>query len=125
MAERVAVMYAGQIIEVGNVDEIYYDPRHPYTWALLSAMPDLDTDDKLFAIPGTPPDLHFPPVGDAFAPRNRYAMEIDFEQEPPMFQISETHFAKTWLEHEHAPKVEKPAAVVRRMERHMKVMEEK
>ena len=125
MAERVAVMYAGQIIEYGNVDEIYYDPRHPYTWALLSAMPDLETDEKLFAIPGTPPDLHFPPAGDAFAPRNHYAMEIDFEEEPPMFQISETHFAKTWLEHEFAPQVEKPSAVVRRMERHIKVMEAK
>ena len=124
MADRVAVMYAGQIIEYGNVDEIYYDPRHPYTWALLSAMPDLDTDEKLFAIPGTPPDLHFPPKGDAFAPRNHYAMEIDFEQEPPMFQISETHFAKTWLLHEYAPDVKKPAAVVRRTERHKKVMEE-
>jgi oligopeptide transport system ATP-binding protein len=124
MADRVAVMYAGQIIEYGNVDEIYYDPRHPYTWALLAAMPDLDTDDKLFAIAGTPPDLHFPPVGDAFAPRNHFAMEIDFEQEPPMFQISDTHFAKTWLEHEYAPKVEKPASVTRRIERHNKLMKE-
>jgi len=87
-------------------------------------MPDLDTDEKLFAIPGTPPDLHFPPKGDAFAPHNHYAMEIDFEEEPPMFQISETHFAKTWLLHEHAPDVKKPAAVVRRTERHKKVMEE-
>jgi len=123
MADRVAVMYAGQIVEIGNVDEIYYDPRHPYTWALLSAMPDLDTDEKLFAIPGTPPDLHFPPAGDAFAPRNHYALEIDYEQEPPVFQISDTHFAKTWLEHEYAPKVEKPSAVIRRMERHKKVLE--
>lgn len=125
MADRVAVMYAGQIVEIGEVNEIYYDPQHPYTWALLSAMPDLDTDEQLFAIPGTPPDLHFPPIGDAFAPRNKYAMEIDFEQEPPMFKVSDTHYAKTWLLHEHAPKVELPAAIVRRVKRHKQVMKEK
>ena len=124
MADRVAVMYAGQIVEHGGVNDIYYDPQHPYTWALLSAMPDLDTDEKLFAIPGTPPDLHFPPKGDAFAPRNRYAMEIDFEEEPPMFKVSDTHYAKTWLLHEYAPKVEVPAAITRRIERHKKVMKE-
>ena len=78
MADRVAVMYAGKIVETGNVEEIFYDPKHPYTWALLSAMPDLDSKEKLFAIPGTPPDMHFPPVGDAFAPRNKFAMQIDF-----------------------------------------------
>jgi oligopeptide transport system ATP-binding protein len=125
IAERVAVMYAGQIIELGDVNDIYYDSRHPYTWALLSAMPDLDTDEKLFAIPGTPPDLHFPPAGDAFAPRNHYALEIDFEEEPPMFQISETHYAKTWLEHEYAPKVVQPVAVTRRNERHKALIKEK
>ncbi|MBJ6363883.1 ABC transporter ATP-binding protein [Paenibacillus sp. GCM10012307] len=117
IADRVAVMYAGQIVEVGTVDEIFYDPRHPYTWGLLASMPDLDTDNstELMDIPGTPPDLMNPPKGDAFAPRNRFALEIDFEQEPPMFQVSDTHFAKTWLLHPEAPKVEIPEAVRRRM----------
>ncbi|WP_141432795.1 ABC transporter ATP-binding protein [Bacillus sp. 03113] len=117
VADRVVVMYAGQIIETGTVDEIFYDPRHPYTWGLLASMPSLDHDDKseLAAIPGTPPDLTNPPKGDAFAARNQYAMEIDFEEEPPMFQISETHFAKTWLLHPDAPKVEPPESVKRRM----------
>lgn len=117
VADRVAVMYAGQIVEMGTVDEIFYDPRHPYTWGLLASMPSLDSDDKsdLAAIPGTPPDLTNPPKGDAFAPRNKFAMQIDFEEEPPMFQISETHFAKTWLLHPDAPKVEPPESVKRRM----------
>jgi len=118
MADRVAVMYAGQIVEYGSVNDIYYNPKHPYTWALLSAMPDLDTNEKLFAIPGTPPDMHFPPVGDAFASRNKYALKIDFEEEPPMFKVSETHFAKTWLLHEDAPKVDMPEAIIRRKKRH-------
>ncbi|MBY0121020.1 ABC transporter ATP-binding protein [Bacillus sp. S/N-304-OC-R1] len=117
VADRVAVMYAGQIVEMGTVDEIFYDPRHPYTWGLLASMPSLENDDKeeLAAIPGTPPDLTNPPKGDAFAPRNKYALAIDFEEEPPMYQISETHFAKTWLLHPDAPKVEPPEAVTRRM----------
>ncbi|RDU35578.1 ABC transporter ATP-binding protein [Neobacillus piezotolerans] len=117
VADRVVVMYAGQIVEMGTVDEIFYDPRHPYTWGLLASMPSLDSDDKseLAAIPGTPPDLTNPPKGDAFAARNPYAMAIDFEQEPPMFQISETHFAKTWLLHPDAPQVEPPEAVKKRM----------
>lgn len=117
VADRVAVMYAGQIVEIGTVDEIFYDPRHPYTWGLLASMPSLDSDHKaeLTAIPGTPPDLTNPPKGDAFAARNQYAMAIDFEEEPPMFQISETHFAKTWLLHPDAPKVEPPEAVKSRM----------
>ncbi|WP_442599184.1 ABC transporter ATP-binding protein [Neobacillus sp. D3-1R] len=117
VADRVAVMYGGQIVETGTVDEIFYDPRHPYTWGLLASMPSLDNDDKseLAAIPGTPPDLTNPPKGDAFAARNPYAMQIDFEEEPPMFQISETHFAKTWLLHPDAPKVEPPEAVKRKM----------
>lgn len=122
MADRVAVMYAGQIIEYGSVNDIYYNPKHPYTWALLSAMPDLDTDEKLYAIPGTPPDMHFPPIGDAFAPRNKYALAIDFEQEPPMFKVSDTHYAKTWLLHEHAPKVDMPEAIIRRKKRHEEKM---
>ena len=117
VADRVAVMYAGQIVEMGTVDEIFYDPRHPYTWGLLASMPSLENDDKaeLAAIPGTPPDLTNPPKGHAFAARNQYALAIDFEEEPPMFQISETHFAKTWLLHPDAPKVEPPEAVKRRM----------
>ena len=117
VADRVAVMYAGQIVEMGTVDEIFYNPRHPYTWGLLASMPSLDNDDKaeLAAIPGTPPDLTNPPKGDAFAARNKYALAIDFEEEPPLYQISETHFAKTWLLHPDAPKVEPPEAVLKRM----------
>jgi len=117
VADRVVVMYAGQIVEMGTVDEIFYDPRHPYTWGLLASMPSLDSDDKsdLAAIPGTPPDLTNPPKGDAFAARNPYAMAIDFEQEPPLYQISETHFARTWLLHPDAPQVDPPEAVKKRM----------
>lgn len=113
VADRVAVMYAGQIIEMGTVDEIFYDPRHPYTWGLLASMPSLDNDGEteLAAIPGTPPDLTNPPVGDAFAARNPYALAIDFEQEPPVYQVSETHFVKSWLLHPDAPAVEPPASV--------------
>lgn len=116
MADRVAVMYAGQIVEVGTVDEIFYDPRHPYTWGLLSSMPSLDSSDEeeLQAIPGSPPDLTHPPVGDAFARRSNYALKIDFEEEPPMYQISETHFVKSWLLHPDAPKVEPPKVVLER-----------
>jgi oligopeptide transport system ATP-binding protein len=114
MADRVAVMYAGKIVEIGTAREVFYDPRHPYTWALLSSMPDLDSKDKLFAIPGTPPDMLYPPKGDAFADRNAYAMKIDFEQEPPLFKISETHYAATWLEHPDAPSVELPPAILKR-----------
>ena len=117
MADRIAVMYAGKIVEYGTADDVFYDPRHPYTWALLSSMPDLDTTEKLEAIPGTPPNMIFPPKGDAFAARNKYAMEIDFEQEPPMFQISDTHYAATWLLHPNAPKVVPPKIVVDRIER--------
>lgn len=117
VADRVAVMYAGKIIEMGTVDEIFYDPRHPYTWGLLASMPSLENDDKteLAAIPGTPPDLTNPPKGDAFAARNPYALAIDFEEEPPMFQISETHFAKTWLLHPDAPAIEPPETVKKRI----------
>jgi oligopeptide transport system ATP-binding protein len=117
VADRVAVMYAGQIVEMGAVDEVFYDPKHPYTWGLLASMPSLDNEaeEELAAIPGTPPDLTNPPKGDAFAARNPYAMKIDFEQEPPMFKISDTHYAKTWLLHPDAPKVEPPASVQRRM----------
>ena len=108
MADRIAVMYAGKIVEYGTSDEVFYDPRHPYTWALLESMPSLSTDGTLAAIPGTPPNMLFPPKGDAFAARNKYAMKIDFEQEPPYFKVSDTHYAATWLLHPDAPKVENP-----------------
>ena len=117
MADDIAVMYAGKIVEYGTADDIFYDPRHPYTWALLSSMPDLDTKEKLDAIPGTPPNMIYPPVGDAFADRNKYALEIDFEQQPPMFQVSETHQAATWLLHPDAPKVEMPKIITERIAR--------
>ncbi len=117
MADRIAVMYAGKIVEYGTANDVFYDPRHPYTWALLSSMPDLDTKEKLEAIPGTPPNMIFPPKGDAFAPRNKYAMEIDFEEQPPMFQISDTHYAATWLLHPKAPHVDPPKIVTDRIER--------
>ena len=112
VAERVAVLCAGQIVEIGTVEEIFYDPRHPYTWALLSSLPQLsEKGTDLFSIPGTPPSLYNKIKGDAFAPRNMYAMAIDLEKEPPMFQVSETHFAKTWLLDPRAPKVEIPSNI--------------
>jgi oligopeptide/dipeptide ABC transporter ATP-binding protein len=117
MADNIAVMYAGKIVEYGNVDEIFYDPKHPYTWALLSSMPDLDTKEKLEAIPGTPPNMIHPPVGDVFAARNKYAMEIDFCEEPPLFEVTKTHYAATWLLHPYAPKVEPPKIVTERIKR--------
>lgn len=115
MADRVAVMYAGKIVEHGTVEDIFYRPAHPYTWALLSSVPDLDTKEKLESIPGTPPNMIYPPVGDAFADRNKYALEIDFEQQPPMFRISDTHYAATWLLHPNAPKLDPPAIVRQRI----------
>ncbi len=117
MADEIAVMYAGKIVEYGTAQDIFYDPRHPYTWALLSSMPDLDTSDKLDAIPGTPPNMIYPPVGDAFADRNKYAMKIDFEKQPPMFKVSDTHYAATWLLHPDAPKVERPRVITERIAR--------
>ena len=109
VAERVAVLYGGQIVEIGTVEEIFYDPRHPYTWALLSSLPQLsERGTDLFSIPGTPPSLYNKIVGDAFAPRSQYAMAIDLVEEPPMFQVSPTHFAKTWLLDPRAPKTEAP-----------------
>ena len=117
MADRIAVMYAGKIVEYGTAEEVFYNPQHPYTWALLSSMPDLDTNEKLDAIPGTPPDMLYPPVGDAFADRNKYAMEIDFEMQPPMFEVSPTHYAATWLLHPNAPKVEMPKIITERINR--------
>ena len=115
MADRIAVMYAGKIVEYGTAEEVFYEPAHPYTWALLSSMPDLETKDKLEAIPGTPPNMIYPPKGDAFADRNRYAMKIDFERQPPAFRITETHWAATWLLHPNAPKLEPPKAVTDRI----------
>ncbi len=117
VADRVAVMYAGKIVETGTVDEIFYNPKHPYTWSLLASMPDLDTDasDELLVIPGTPPNMLYPPKGDAFAPRNRYAMKVDFEKEPPMFKVSDTHYAATWLLHPDAPKIDIPETLKKRM----------
>ncbi len=112
VADRVGVMYGGQIIEYGTVNEIFYDPQHPYTWALLSALPQLGVKgEDLYYITGTPPSLYNEIKGDAFAPRNPKALKVDFAKEPPFFQVSDTHFAKTWLLDPRAPKVEKPAAI--------------
>ena len=115
MADDIAVMYAGKIVEYGTVYDIFYDPRHPYTWALLGSMPDLQTSEKLDAIPGTPPNMLLPPKGDAFAARNKYALEIDYEAQPPFYQVSPTHYAATWLLDEYAPDVEAPIIVKNRI----------
>ena len=118
VADYVNVMYAGKIVESGTVEDVFYDPRHPYTWGLLSAMPDLGTDDeRLYTIPGSPPNLLHKVTGDAFAPRNKYALNIDSRLEPPMFKISETHSAATWLLHPKAPKVDMPPELRDRIER--------
>lgn len=111
VADRIAVMYAGKIVEIGKSEEVFYDPKHPYTWALLSSMPSLATSEKLDAIGGTPPNMINPPKGDAFAVRNKYALKIDFEEQPPFFKVTDTHYAATWLLHPDAPKVELPEAV--------------
>ena len=112
VADRIAVMYAGDIVELGTCDEVFYDPRHPYTWALLSSLPQLGTkDEPLYSIQGTPPNLFHEVKGDAFAPRNEHALKIDFEMEPPFFPVSETHYAKTWLLDPRAPKLEKPEII--------------
>ena len=125
VADYVNVMYAGKIVEVGNVNEIFYDPRHPYTWGLLSAMPDLDTeDDRLYSIPGSPPNLLHEPVGDAFAARNQFALAIDEKADPPLFQISRTHFAATWLLHPDAPRIELPRELQDRLARARKEVEQ-
>jgi len=117
VADYVAVMYAGKFIEKGTTEEIFFDPRHPYTWGLLSAIPSLEkTEGALYAIPGSPPNLLHQVVGDPFAPRNLYALNIDYRLEPPMFKISDTHFASTWLLHEDAPKVEMPKQLKERIE---------
>ena len=126
MADRVNVMYAGKVVETGTVEEIFFEPAHPYTWALLSSMPDLQTKERLLAIPGTPPNMIYPPKGDAFAARNKYAMKIDFEKEPPFFKLSETHMAATWLLHPMASqvnKIEMPEVLRARIERMKKMGE--
>lgn len=114
VADRVAVMYAGKVVEVGTAEEVFYNPQHPYTWGLLRSMPTLHTGDTLYAIPGSPPDLLDPPVGDAFALRSDVALEVDRVKEPPMFEVSPTHFAATWLLDPRAPKVPVPEEIVRR-----------
>ncbi len=112
VADRVAVLYAGQIIELGTCEEIFYEPKHPYTWALLSSLPQLaERNTQLYSIMGTPPSLYNTIVGDAFAPRNPYCLKIDTLEEPPMFKVSDTHYAKTWLLDERCEKVEKPAII--------------
>lgn len=124
VADYVNVMYAGKIVETGKINEIYYDPRHPYTWGLLLAMPDLDTDDeRLYTIPGSPPNLLHEPPGDAFAARNRFALKVDDKADPPMFQITETHAAATWLLDPRAPKLELPEELKHRIERMKKEAE--
>jgi oligopeptide transport system ATP-binding protein len=118
MADRVAVMYAGKIVEVGTAYEIFFEPKHPYTWALLSSIPDVDSKEKLESIPGTPPNLVNPPKGDAFAARNKYALGVDYQYEPPVFKISDTHYASTWLLYEKfAPKAVPPKIVTTRIEK--------
>ncbi|MDF7627575.1 ABC transporter ATP-binding protein [Lactobacillaceae bacterium L1_55_11] len=118
VADRVAVMYAGKIVEIGTVDEIFFNPKHPYTWGLLDSMPTTDTaQGSLQAIPGTPPDLLQPPKGDAFAERNQFALDVDYESQPPFFKVSNTHYAATWLLDERAPMVTPPEKIQRRWAR--------
>jgi len=117
MSDRVAVMYAGKIVEIGTVDEVYYNPQHPYTWGLLASIPAFQSKKhKLYAIPGAPPQMLNPPKGDAFAARSEYALKIDFEMEPPLFQVTDTHFAATWLLHPNAEKVSRPVQLQERIE---------
>ena len=123
MADRVAVMYAGKIVEYGKAEEIFYEAKHPYTWALLSSVPSADSKERLEAIEGVPPDMTNPPKGDAFAPRNPYALEIDFEKEPPLFRVSDTHYAATWLLHKNAPKLAPPSGLKKRIRRMKKRLE--
>ncbi len=123
MADRVAVMYAGKIVEYGTAKEIFFEPKHPYTWALLSSIPDVDSKERLDAIPGTPPNMIYPPKGDAFAARSKYAMKIDFEEQPPFFKVSDTHYAATWLLHPDAPKVEMPKIVSERIKNSLAAFE--
>ena len=118
VADYVAVMYAGRIVEKGTAEDIFYDPRHPYTWGLLSSMPDLSArgDEPLYTIPGSPPNMVDLPEGDPFAPRNRFALEADFKAEPPEYQIGPAHYAATWLLDGRAPRVDLPEPLRRRIE---------
>ncbi len=117
IADRVAIMYAGRIVEYGTSEEIFFDPRHPYTWGLLASVPDMQNQQtELYAIPGAPPNMLYPPKGDAFALRSDFALKIDFEKEPPFFKVSDTHFAATWLLHEKAPKIQMPRILRERIE---------
>lgn len=118
VADYVNVMYAGRIVETGKAEDIFYDPRHPYTWGLLSSMPDIkgEKEERLYTIPGNPPNLVNKITGDAFAIRNKYALNIDFEEEPPMFKVNEHHYAATWLLHPDAPKVELPEQLRKKIE---------
>jgi oligopeptide transport system ATP-binding protein len=125
MADRIAVMYAGKIVEFGKAEEIFYNPKHPYTWALLSSIPDVDSKERLESIPGTPPNMIYPPAGDAFAERSKYAMNIDFKEEPPFYKVSDTHYAATWLLDPLAPKVEMPKIVSVRIENSLRKVEQK
>ena len=115
VADRVAVMYAGKVVEYGLLDDIFYNPRHPYTWALMNSMPDINSKEKLNTIPGTPPNMLYPPKGDAFAVRNQYAMKIDYEEQPPLFKVSDTHYAATWLLHPDAPQIDIPDSIKQRI----------
>ncbi|WP_314196940.1 ABC transporter ATP-binding protein [Abiotrophia defectiva] len=126
VADRVAVMYAGQIVEYGSSHDIFYNPKHPYTWGLLGSMPDLDSEvsEELYTIPGAPPNLINPPLGDAFAPRNPYALAIDYKAEPPFYEVTPGHYAKTWLLHPEAPKVELPEVIRHRIESYQARREE-
>jgi oligopeptide/dipeptide ABC transporter, ATP-binding protein, C-terminal domain len=124
VADYVAVMYAGKIVEKGSIDEVFYDPRHPYTWGLLSSMPDVDTNSKrLFAIAGSPPNLLEKVEGDAFAPRNPYALKIDYKIEPPIFDVGGQHRVCSWLAHPNAPKVEMPKQLKIRIQKMLKEVE--
>ena len=116
VADYVNVMYAGRVIECGTIFDVFYDPRHPYTWGLLEAIPDVKREGDLATIPGTPPVLTKEPEGDAFAPRNQYALEIDFKKEAPLFQVSDSHFAATWLLDPRAPKVERPESLQKKID---------
>ncbi|MBG9980603.1 ABC transporter ATP-binding protein [Facklamia sp. DSM 111018] len=126
VADKVAVMYAGQVVEYGSVNEIFYNPKHPYTWGLLGSMPDLESDnaEDLYTIPGAPPNLIDPPKGDAFAPRNRFALAIDYEKEPPVFKINDHHFVKSWLAHEIAPDIAMPQVIQDRIDRYLSQAQE-
>jgi oligopeptide transport system ATP-binding protein len=121
VADYVYVMYAGRIVEQGSIDEIFYEPRHPYTWGLLSSMPDLSTDsNRLFAIPGNPVNMLHDIKGDPFAPRNPFALKVDFEKDPPLFDVGGTHRVASWLCDPRAPKVEMPESLRIKIDRMLK-----